>query len=95
MNENLSRRLAFLGVLIIALFAALVTRAWHLQVLVAEELSDQAIRNHVEIIVTQPTRGRILDRHGVVLADNIRTGRQIQIRPRPNRIRTRTIITTA
>ena len=74
MNENLSRRLAFLGVLIIALFAALVTRAWHLQVLVAEELSDQAIRNHVEIIVTQPTRGRILDRHGVVLADNIRTG---------------------
>ncbi len=74
MNENLSRRLAFLGVLIIALFAALVTRAWYLQVLVAEEFSDQAVRNHVEIIVTQPTRGRILDRHGVVLADNIRTG---------------------
>lgn len=74
MNDNLSRRLAFLGVLIIALFAALVTRAWYLQVLVAEEFSDQAVRNHVEIIVTQPTRGRILDRHGVVLADNIRTG---------------------
>ena len=74
MNDNLSRRLAFLGVLIIALFAALVTRAWYLQVLVAEEFSDQAVRNHVEIVVTQPTRGRILDRHGVVLADNIRTG---------------------
>ena len=74
MNENLSRRLAFLGILVIALFAALVTRAWHLQVLVAAEFSDQAIRNHVEIIVTQPTRGRILDRHGVVLADNVRTG---------------------
>ena len=74
MNENLSRRLAFLGVLIVALFAALVTRAWYLQVLVAEEFSDQAVRNHVEIVVTQPTRGRILDRHGVVLAGNIRTG---------------------
>jgi penicillin-binding protein 2 len=74
MNESLSRRLAFLGILIIALFAALVTRAWYLQVLTAEEFLDQAARNHVEIIVTQPTRGRILDRHGVVLADNVRTG---------------------
>jgi penicillin-binding protein 2 len=74
MNENLNRRLAFLGILIIALFATLVTRAWYLQVLTAEEFLDQAVRNHVEIIVTQPTRGRILDRHGVVLADNVRTG---------------------
>ena len=74
MNEHLSRRLAFVGVLIIALFAALATRAWYLQVLRTEELSDQAFLNHVEIVVTQPTRGRILDRHGVVLADNVRTG---------------------
>ena len=74
MNEQLSRRLAFMGVLIIALFAALATRAWYLQVLRTEELSDQALLNHVEIVITQPTRGRILDRHGVVLADNVRTG---------------------
>ncbi|MEE3256696.1 MAG: penicillin-binding transpeptidase domain-containing protein, partial [Actinomycetota bacterium] len=74
MNEQLSRRLAFLGVLIVGLFAALFTRAWYLQVLTSEELAEKAFLNHVEIVVTQPTRGRILDRHGVVLADNIRTG---------------------
>ena len=74
MNEQLNRRLAFLGFLIVGLFAALFTRAWYLQVLTSEELSEQALLNHVEIVITQPTRGRILDRHGVVLADNVRTG---------------------
>ena len=74
MNDQLSRRLAFVGILIVGLFAALFTRAWYLQVLTNEELADKAFSNHVEIVVTEPTRGRILDRHGVVLADNIRNG---------------------
>ena len=74
MNEQLNRRLAFLGVLIIGLFAALFTRAWYLQVLTADELSEKARANYVEIVITEPTRGRILDRHGVVLADNTRSG---------------------
>ena len=74
MNEQLNRRLAFLGVLIIGLFAALFTRAWYLQVLTADELSEKARANYVEIVIAEPTRGRILDRHGVVLADNIRSG---------------------
>ena len=74
MNEQLNRRLAFLGILIVGLFAALFTRAWYLQVLTADELSDKARANYVEIVIAEPTRGRILDRHGVVLADNIRSG---------------------
>ncbi|MAK24081.1 MAG: hypothetical protein CL414_02520, partial [Acidimicrobiaceae bacterium] len=74
MNEQLNRRLAFLGILIVGLFAALFTRAWYLQVLTADELTEKARANYVEIVITQPTRGRILDRHGVVLADNIRSG---------------------
>ncbi|MEC9473464.1 MAG: hypothetical protein VX584_02145, partial [Actinomycetota bacterium] len=74
MNEQLKRRLAFLGILIVGLFAALFTRAWYLQVLTSEELAERALSNYVEIVITQPTRGRILDRHGVVLADNIRSG---------------------
>ena len=75
MNEQLNRRLAFLGVLIIGLFAALFTRAWYLQVLTADELSEKARANYVEIVITEPTRGRILDRHGVVLADHARLAR--------------------
>ena len=74
MSDQLNRRLAFLGILIVGLFAALFTRAWYLQVLTTEELADKALLNHVEVVITQPTRGRILDRHGVVLADNVRNG---------------------
>ena len=74
MSNQLNRRLAFLGILIVGLFAALFTRAWYLQVLTTEELADKALLNHVEVVITQPTRGRILDRHGVVLADNVRNG---------------------
>jgi penicillin-binding protein 2 len=74
MNARLSDRLTFLGVVAVALFVAMITRLWFLQVLTTDELSVQAESNRIEVIVEPPTRGRILDRHGVVLAENIRTG---------------------
>ena len=45
MSDQLNRRLAFLGILIVGLFAALFTRAWYLQVLTTEELADKALLN--------------------------------------------------
>lgn len=74
MNERLNSRLAFLGFVIVGLFAAMITRLWYLQVLNTEELTIEAQSNQIEVVVTPPTRGRILDRHGVVMADNARTG---------------------
>ena len=66
--------MAFIGIVIVGLFGALFTRLWYLQVLETEQFAVAAESNQVRIIITPPTRGRILDRHGVVLADNVRTG---------------------
>ena len=74
MDERVRRRMAFLGIVMVGLFGALFTRLWYLQVLESEQFAVAAESNQVRIIITPPTRGRILDRHGVVLADNIRTG---------------------
>lgn len=74
MTESQRRRLAFVGLVAVGLFAALFTRLWHLQVLSTDDFAVAAESNQVQIIVTPSTRGRIIDRHGVVLADNERTG---------------------
>ncbi len=74
MSEQQRRRMAFIGLVAVGLFVALLTRLWHLQVLSSEEFVAAAEYNQVQIIINPPTRGRILDRHGVVLADNERTG---------------------
>ncbi|MFT7647373.1 MAG: penicillin-binding protein 2 [Candidatus Poriferisodalaceae bacterium] len=74
MDSRLSDRLTFLGVVGVALFVAMITRLWFLQVLTSDELSVEAESNRIEVIIEPPTRGRILDRHGVVLAENQRTG---------------------
>ncbi len=63
-------RLAFLGVVVVALFSALFARIWYLQVLATDEYQVQAATNRVRLISIPPIRGRILDRNGVVLADN-------------------------
>ena len=68
--SNLSLRLAFLGIVVIGLFAALFARIWFLQVLATEEYQVQADTNQVRLVNVPPQRGRILDRNGVVLADN-------------------------
>ena len=69
-STNTTVRLAFVGVVVIGLFAALFARIWFLQVLATEELRVQADTNQVRLVTVSPTRGRILDRNGTVLADN-------------------------
>ena len=73
-NVNIAPRMAFLGVVIIALFAALFARIWFLQVLATDDFRVQADTNQVRLVTLTPERGRILDRNGVVLADNEYTG---------------------
>ncbi len=63
-------RLAVFAVLLIAAFVALYSRLWFLQVLAADDYRTQARENRVRRVETEPPRGRILDRNGVVLVDN-------------------------
>jgi penicillin-binding protein 2 len=58
-----------LGVVLIAL-GLIAARMYVLQVQRHETLFMQAERNRTAVLPISPPRGRILDRHGVVLADN-------------------------
>ncbi len=63
-------RLAVLGVLVVVAFVALFSRLWFLQVLASEDYTSLAKENRVRTIYSEPPRGRILDRNGVVLVQN-------------------------
>jgi len=63
-------RLTIVGVVVVSLFAALLTRLWYLQVLDAPEFVEAAKRNEVRILCEPAPRGRIRDRNGQVIVDN-------------------------
>jgi penicillin-binding protein 2 len=70
MNDSQPLRISILAIVALALFTALFSRLWFLQVMAAPEYSAQAETNRTRTIVVEGPRGRILDRHGNVLADN-------------------------
>ena len=63
-------RLTIVGVVVVSLFAALLTRLWYLQVLDAPTFVEAAKRNEVRILCEPAPRGRIRDRNGLVIVDN-------------------------
>lgn len=74
-DQDISRvRLAVLAVVIVGLFSALFARLYFLQVLDSPNLVERAEQNPVREVRLAPVRGRILDRNGVVLADNVLVG---------------------
>ncbi|WP_334134027.1 penicillin-binding protein 2 [Tepidimonas sp.] len=52
-------------------FVVLALRAWYLQVREHERYTQQAEGNRTAVVPIVPPRGRIVDRHGVVLAENL------------------------
>jgi penicillin-binding protein 2 len=63
-------RLAAAAAFVLFCFGLLGARLVYLQVIKHEELSTQAENNRISIVPIVPNRGLILDRNGVVLADN-------------------------
>jgi penicillin-binding protein 2 len=63
-------RLSILGITVVALFLALFGRLWYLQVMAAPQLRTVASADQVRTVQVAPMRGRIIDRHGRILADN-------------------------
>jgi cell division protein FtsI (penicillin-binding protein 3) len=58
-------------VLLLALFVVLIGRALYLQVLSTEFLQQQGERRYERTLTLAATRGKILDRNGVVLASSV------------------------
>jgi penicillin-binding protein 2 len=63
-------RLKVLAFLVVAMFAALTTRLWFLQVLASESLRQEANNNAVRLVEVPAQRGRIKDASGEVIVDN-------------------------
>ena len=69
-QENLQRRLAALGIIIMVAFAVLFTRLWFMQIVSGNEYRKKAEGNRIREISIEAPRGRILDRNGQVLVKN-------------------------
>jgi penicillin-binding protein 2 len=63
-------RLLAAGLFVLCGFGLLAARLVHLQVFKHEELSTQAENNRIAVVPIVPNRGLIVDRNGVVLANN-------------------------
>jgi penicillin-binding protein 2 len=74
-----TRVLVMQGVVLLC-FALLGTRLFYLQVIRHDDLLEQAENNRTAILPTVPNRGTILDRNGVVLANNY-TAYTLEITP--------------
>jgi penicillin-binding protein 2 len=68
---NSQQRLRVVGVLVVLLILALSGRLLVLQTLESADAQRQAARNIFDTEPLEPTRGRILDRYGRVLVDNL------------------------
>ena len=69
-QKRLTRRAAILASGQTMLLAALIGRMYQLQVLETDRYELLADENRISMRLLAPLRGRILDRFGVVLADN-------------------------
>jgi len=63
-------RVLIASVIVLAAFGLLVLRLVYLQVFRHQDLSDQAENNRTAVVPIVPNRGLILDRNGIVLANN-------------------------
>jgi penicillin-binding protein 2 len=70
-EPNSARRLAVIGVLVVALFAGLLTRLWFLQVTGGEKLAVAAQRQRDHFVAVPAVRGTIYDRNGTPLAQTM------------------------
>jgi penicillin-binding protein 2 len=68
--DRFRTRLLAAAAFVLVCFALLGARAFYLQVLRHAELATQAEANRIAVLPVVPNRGRIVDRHGVVLASN-------------------------
>ncbi|MGE3538224.1 MAG: penicillin-binding protein 2 [Candidatus Tectimicrobiota bacterium] len=69
-DEGLRRRLGIMLCVVLLSFAVLLVRTWQLQVVQGEHFLQLSEQNRLRSLRTKSLRGKILDRHGQVLADN-------------------------
>ena len=74
-------RLAIASAFVLVMFALLLVRFFYLQVIQHDYYSTLAEQNRISIVPIVPSRGIIVDRNGVVLANNY-SAYTLEITPR-------------
>jgi penicillin-binding protein 2 len=69
-QDNLQRRMAMLGLFIIAAFCVLFARLWFMQIVSGNEYRKKAEGNRIREISLDAPRGQVLDRNGRVIVKN-------------------------
>jgi len=69
--DELQRRLIILRVGLLLVVALLGLRLWHLQIREGPYYRDLSENNRTRLVLLEPARGLIYDRHGVLLANNV------------------------
>lgn len=69
-TDNHRHRLGLLAIAALSLFGALFARLWFLQIVEGASASELVSANATRTVIVPAPRGRILDRHNVVLVDN-------------------------
>jgi penicillin-binding protein 2 len=70
-SRDLQSRIYWLFALIMLASLLLLLRAWHLQVSNGKYYLDLSENNRLRFVETPPPRGRIFDRHGALLVNNV------------------------
>jgi penicillin-binding protein 2 len=68
--DKLQRSIKIVSFFVIAAFSVLFARLFYLQVLNYQELGSIATSNSIRRIWSQPPRGRMIDKNGVIMVDN-------------------------
>ena len=68
---DLHRRLFILRVGLLLVVALLGLRLWHLQIYEGPYYRDLSENNRTRLVLLEPARGLVYDRHGVLLANNV------------------------
>ena len=68
--DKLQRRIWIISLFVIAVFSVLFGRLFYMQVLNFQELGSISTSNSIRRIWSQPPRGRMIDKNGVILVDN-------------------------
>ena len=68
--DNIQRSILLVSIFVIAVFSVLFGRLFYLQVINYQELGSFAASNSIRRIWSQPPRGRMIDKNGMVLVDN-------------------------
>lgn len=82
-TEIFLARAVFAGIVALALFIAVVSRLAYLQIVKHDHFTTLSQANRIHLIPVPPNRGLILDRDGIVLAQNFPT---FQIHVTPERV---------